>query len=205
VRTEFSHPTRVHAPARAYLERKQKKGKSRHEAIRCLKRQLARTVYGSDTGRGTAHRGGRSLARLSAFVRVAVRRTSGLGPAPRRIGPTWSEFLRAQAQSMLGDNLGSGIGDTFSRALRPSRTGRAKSRRSERWKPTTAELRLLLPSHAWPVSSSQYGAALRRRRSSAFSLPLADRRAYRHHKDRVLATDRQEQLVLCPAAEQARR
>jgi transposase len=36
---------RVHAPARAYLERKQKEGKSRREAIRCLKRQLARTVY----------------------------------------------------------------------------------------------------------------------------------------------------------------
>jgi transposase len=36
---------RVHAPARAYLERKQSEGKSRREAIRCLKRQLARTVY----------------------------------------------------------------------------------------------------------------------------------------------------------------
>jgi transposase len=36
---------RVHSPARAYLERKQGEGKSRREAIRCLKRQLARTVY----------------------------------------------------------------------------------------------------------------------------------------------------------------
>jgi transposase len=36
---------RVHAPARAYLERKQSEGKSRREALRCLKRQLARTVY----------------------------------------------------------------------------------------------------------------------------------------------------------------
>jgi transposase len=36
---------RVHAPARAYLERKQAEGKSRREAIRCLKRQLARTVF----------------------------------------------------------------------------------------------------------------------------------------------------------------
>jgi transposase len=36
---------RVYAPARAYLERKQSEGKSRREAIRCLKRQLARTVY----------------------------------------------------------------------------------------------------------------------------------------------------------------
>jgi transposase len=36
---------RVHAPARAYLERKQSEGKTRREAIRCLKRQLARTIY----------------------------------------------------------------------------------------------------------------------------------------------------------------
>jgi transposase len=36
---------RVHAPARTYLERKQSEGKSRREAIRCLKRQLARTIY----------------------------------------------------------------------------------------------------------------------------------------------------------------
>jgi transposase len=36
---------RVYGPARAYLERKQREGKSRREALRCLKRQLARTVY----------------------------------------------------------------------------------------------------------------------------------------------------------------
>jgi len=36
---------RVHAPARAYLERKQGEGKSRREVLRCLKRQLVRTVY----------------------------------------------------------------------------------------------------------------------------------------------------------------
>jgi transposase len=38
---------RIHPPARAYLERKQIEGKSRREAIRCLKRQLARTVHTS--------------------------------------------------------------------------------------------------------------------------------------------------------------
>lgn len=36
---------RVHPPARAYLERKLSEGKSRREALRCLKRQLARTVF----------------------------------------------------------------------------------------------------------------------------------------------------------------
>jgi transposase len=36
---------RVHEPARAYLERKRSEGKSRREAIRCLKRLLARVVF----------------------------------------------------------------------------------------------------------------------------------------------------------------
>jgi transposase len=36
---------RVHAPARAYLERKKAEGKSRREAIRCLKRLLVRVVF----------------------------------------------------------------------------------------------------------------------------------------------------------------
>lgn len=36
---------RVHAPARAYLARKQAQGHSRKEALRCLKRHLARVVY----------------------------------------------------------------------------------------------------------------------------------------------------------------
>jgi transposase len=36
---------RIHPRARAYLERKQAEGKSRREALRCLKRQLARTVH----------------------------------------------------------------------------------------------------------------------------------------------------------------
>jgi len=48
---------------------------------------------------------------LSATTVATVLRVSGLGPAPRRIGPTWSEFLRAQAQSMLGADLPSEPGD----------------------------------------------------------------------------------------------
>ena len=36
---------RYHPAARAYLERKQSEGKSRREAIRCLKRLLIRTVF----------------------------------------------------------------------------------------------------------------------------------------------------------------
>jgi hypothetical protein len=47
---------------------------------------------------------------VSATAVATVLRVSGLGPAPRRIGPSWSEFLRAQAQSMLGAGLPSGRG-----------------------------------------------------------------------------------------------
>jgi transposase len=36
---------RVHAPAREYLARKEAEGQSRREALRCLKRHLARVVY----------------------------------------------------------------------------------------------------------------------------------------------------------------
>jgi transposase len=36
---------RVHAPARAFLARQQAQGKSRREALRCLKRHLARVVF----------------------------------------------------------------------------------------------------------------------------------------------------------------
>ena len=36
---------RFHPPARAYLARRQAEGKTRREALRCLKRHLARTVY----------------------------------------------------------------------------------------------------------------------------------------------------------------
>jgi transposase len=37
--------SRYHLAARAYLERKQSEGKARREAIRCLKRLLARAVF----------------------------------------------------------------------------------------------------------------------------------------------------------------
>jgi putative transposase len=39
--------------------------------------------------------------RVGATTIRSVLRRSGLGPAPRRAGPSWSEFLCAQAQGML--------------------------------------------------------------------------------------------------------
>ena len=46
---------RCHPPARAYLERKQAEGKTRKEALRCLKRHLARVVYRTLTNTTTPH------------------------------------------------------------------------------------------------------------------------------------------------------
>jgi Homeodomain-like domain len=48
---------------------------------------------------------------VSATTVANVLRASGLGPAPRRIGPSWSEFLRAQAQSLVGGPLTSAVED----------------------------------------------------------------------------------------------
>ena len=45
---------RVHPPARAYLERKRAEGKSRREALRCLKRHLARKVWRTLRGSSSA-------------------------------------------------------------------------------------------------------------------------------------------------------
>jgi transposase len=44
---------RAHPPARAYLARKEAEGKSRKEALRCLKRHLARAVYRTLTSTDT--------------------------------------------------------------------------------------------------------------------------------------------------------
>jgi hypothetical protein len=38
---------------------------------------------------------------ISATAIRTVLRRHGLGPAPRRSGPTWSEFLRVQAKGII--------------------------------------------------------------------------------------------------------
>jgi hypothetical protein len=47
---------------------------------------------------------------VSATTVANVLRRAGLGPAPRRIGPSWSVFLRAQAESVIGHGE-SGLAD----------------------------------------------------------------------------------------------
>ena len=39
--------------------------------------------------------------RVSASTVWEILKTSGIGPAPRRTGPIWSQFLRSQADAIL--------------------------------------------------------------------------------------------------------
>jgi hypothetical protein len=76
---------------------------------------------------------------VSATTIATVLRRPGLGPAPRRIGPSWSEFLRAQAKSMLGGDLRSGMGagleDNSSERSEPAQEGEA--RQVDGWRPSS--------------------------------------------------------------------
>jgi hypothetical protein len=51
-------------------------------------------AYGSRRAPRLGHRG------LATTIRTILRR-AGLGPAPRRDGPTWREFLSAQAEAIV--------------------------------------------------------------------------------------------------------
>jgi hypothetical protein len=56
---------------------------------------------------------------VSATTIATLLRRAGLGPAPRRIGPSWSEFLRAEAYGLLarGGTLDEEDRVSFSRGL----------------------------------------------------------------------------------------
>ncbi len=56
---------------------------------------------------------------VSATTIATVLRRSGLGPAPRRIGPSWSEFLRAQAHSLLAGGVSDALADVDRDASEP--------------------------------------------------------------------------------------
>ena len=89
---------------------------------------------------------------VSATTVVTVLRVSGLGPAPRRIGPSWSEFLRAQAQSVLGAGLpsepGGGLEGNVSARRAATPEGAPGEAEAEVGSTNDAEVRW--PS--WPVS-----------------------------------------------------
>jgi hypothetical protein len=89
---------------------------------------------------------------VSATTVATMLRVSGLGPAPRRIGSSWSEFLRAQAQSMLGAGLpserGDGLeGNVFAR-MAATPEGASCEAEAEELSTNDAEV----PGSSWPVS-----------------------------------------------------
>jgi hypothetical protein len=100
---------------------------------------------------------------VSATTVATVLRVSRLGPAPRRIGPSWSEFLRAQAQSMLA----AGLACEPATALRSGPLGRCKVCRGCRPSPLC-----LLPATRRPrhCRSSQQWQARDRPRARRRSL-----------------------------------
>ena len=138
---------------------------------------------------------------VSATTIATVLRGSGLGPAPRRIGPSWSEFLRAQAQSMFSGDLHSGMGaDLEGDAPEPRRLPEAREAR-EVGPAATGEWRVLRSaSLGWHLSRCYWGAA-RHDRASAVSLRLEHHRACPRFFNRTLATDtRPAALVPLPTA-----
>jgi putative transposase len=55
---------------------------------------------------------GRKIAPTTVW---AILKNAGIDPAPRRSGPTWSEFLRAQAEGILACDFFSAETITFAR------------------------------------------------------------------------------------------
>jgi len=110
---------------------------------------------------------------VSATTIATVLRRSGLGPAPRRLGPSWSEFLRAQAYGLLGSELRSSVGagreDDASVRAGPAPDGEAR--------PVETDDTLSAVDADEPRLVSRPLACPRaqRRRGSAFSRRLEDR------------------------------
>jgi hypothetical protein len=93
---------------------------------------------------------------LSATTVANVLHRAGLGSAPRRIGPSWSQFFRAQAESVIGGGADSGLADILgdgaaaaSRLLddRPVATVEADDKRAPSTQPRTPARPRPRPSH----------------------------------------------------------
>jgi hypothetical protein len=115
---------------------------------------------------------------VSATTVANVLRSADLGPAPRRIGPSWSEFLRAQAESLVSGGLG--LWPTALTATLPRRAGRLRIGRPRGWERPTGARRL--PSLGRLRNRCQG-------RATRFSVRREHRRSSGHPIDRMLATD----------------
>jgi hypothetical protein len=87
---------------------------------------------------------------VSATTIATALRVSRLGPAPRRIAPSWSEFLRAQTQSMLDAGLswdrGGGLEGNVTASSAQIPEGAAGGVEAEERSSEGAE-----PPSSWPV------------------------------------------------------
>ena len=94
---------------------------------------------------------------VSATTIATVLRHARLGPAPRRIGPSWSQFLRAQAHSLLADDLRSTLAEGLDGiAAEPSQLaedGPAPLMEADEEGSRAAAARPRLPAHALPMPS----------------------------------------------------
>jgi hypothetical protein len=94
---------------------------------------------------------------VSATTIATVLRNARLGPAPRRIGPSWSQFLRAQAHSLLADDLRSTLsGGLDGIAAEPSQLpedGPAPLVEADDEGSRAAAARPRLPAHPLPMPS----------------------------------------------------
>src|SRR5262249_18006453 len=112
---------------------------------------------------------------VSATTIASLLRRAGLGPAPRRLGPSWSQFLRAQASGLLARGGGldeeDRVSSTRGRDIEPTasedaargcdhaadeqacgtseqRTGAARPIGPEQKPPSACGLLLLVPAQA---------------------------------------------------------
>jgi hypothetical protein len=141
---------------------------------------------------------------VSATTIATVLRASGLGPAPRRIGPSWSEFLRAQAQSMLGDELRSrmrgGLEADAAEPSGPAENGEAPRLEADRDKlpaAGAAKPRVASP----PLTAPSRSAQPRQRVLPAPRAPPHPPQA----QDRMLATNPEIAALVSPPTAPARR
>jgi hypothetical protein len=118
---------------------------------------------------------------VSATTIATVLRVSGLGPAPRRIGPSWSEFLRAQAQSMLDAGLawerGGGVAGNVPARSDPTPEGAADGIEAEElFSKGAAE-----PWSSWPLPCLPGPSAVAAARSRCDSMAAPPRSLQQWH------------------------
>ncbi len=117
---------------------------------------------------------------VSATTIASVLRSSGLGPAPRRIGPSWSKFLRAQTHSLLGGGLSSALGGDGLEADAPEPGGPAQDGEARQ---VEADENRSLAAAAEPRLASRPPPARRRSaRSCVLPTPRASLRPPSSHR-----------------------